>query len=88
MVSRSFRPFEDRSFLYIINNIDMEKGVSFKCQKKQEYVAHITSQEEDFSQWYTDVILKADLVDYSPVGFYGNKAVWIRYMGEYTEGAR
>ncbi len=36
-------------------------------KKKQEYVAHITSQEEDFSQWYTDVILKADLVDYSPV---------------------
>ncbi|MFU0799421.1 MAG: proline--tRNA ligase [Xylanivirga thermophila] len=37
------------------------------AQKKQEFVAHITPREEDFSQWYTDVIMKADLVDYSPV---------------------
>lgn len=36
-------------------------------KNKQEFVAHITSKEEDFSRWYTDVILKADLVDYSPV---------------------
>ncbi len=35
--------------------------------KNEEFVAHIASMEEDFSQWYTDVILKADLVDYSPV---------------------
>ncbi|NLI59895.1 MAG: proline--tRNA ligase [Clostridiales bacterium] len=36
-------------------------------KKKQEFVAHITSKEEDFSRWYTDIILKTDLVDYSPV---------------------
>ncbi|MGI6706824.1 MAG: proline--tRNA ligase [Clostridia bacterium] len=36
-------------------------------EKKQEFVTHITPREEDFSQWYTDVILKTDLVDYSPV---------------------
>lgn len=36
-------------------------------KKEQKFVTHITSQEEDFSQWYTDVIIKADLVDYSPV---------------------
>ncbi len=35
--------------------------------KKQEFVKEITSMEEDFSQWYTDVILKTDLVDYAPV---------------------
>ncbi len=35
--------------------------------KKQEFVTHITPREEDFSQWYTDVITKTDLVDYSPV---------------------
>lgn len=35
--------------------------------KQDEFVSHITKQSEDFSQWYTDVILKADLVDYSPV---------------------
>ena len=40
-------------------------------KNKQEFVAHITSREEDFSKWYTDYI-KADLVDYSPVrGPYG-----------------
>nr|PZN08623.1 MAG: proline--tRNA ligase [Caldicoprobacter oshimai] len=36
-------------------------------KKQQEFVTHITPKEEDFSQWYTDVILKADLVDYAPV---------------------
>jgi len=36
-------------------------------KKQQEFVTHITPREEDFSQWYTDVILKADLVDYAPV---------------------
>ncbi|MDD3839029.1 MAG: proline--tRNA ligase [Clostridia bacterium] len=36
-------------------------------KEQQEFVEHITSREEDFSQWYTDVILKAELVDYSPV---------------------
>jgi len=37
------------------------------AKKQQEFVTHITPREEDFSQWYTDVILKADLVDYAPV---------------------
>ena len=36
-------------------------------KKEQEFVKEITSMEEDFSQWYTDVILKTDLVDYAPV---------------------
>ena len=38
-----------------------------KKSDKQEFVAHITPRSEDFSQWYTDVILKTDLVDYAPV---------------------
>ncbi len=38
-----------------------------KKDKGQEFVSHITPRGEDFSQWYTDVILKADLVDYAPV---------------------
>ena len=38
-----------------------------KKDKQQEFVAHITPRDEDFSQWYTDVILKTDLVDYAPV---------------------
>ena len=32
--------------------------------KEQGFVQHITPRNEDFSQWYTDVILQADLVDY------------------------
>jgi len=38
-----------------------------KKDKQQEFVAHLTPRDEDFSQWYTDVILKTDLVDYAPV---------------------
>ncbi len=30
-------------------------------------VKEITSMDEDFAQWYTDVVLKAELVDYSSV---------------------
>ncbi len=37
--------------------------------KKQtdDFVKEITKMEDDFPQWYTDVIKKTDLVDYSPV---------------------
>lgn len=37
------------------------------AEKKQGFVEHITPRDEDFSQWYTDVILKSELVDYAPV---------------------
>lgn len=33
----------------------------------KEFVKEITNMNEDFPQWYTDVILKAELVDYSMV---------------------
>ena len=36
-------------------------------KKQQDFVKEITPMEEDFSQWYTDVILKTDMVDYAPV---------------------
>jgi prolyl-tRNA synthetase len=36
-------------------------------KKDKQFVAEITPMEVDFAQWYTDVILKTDLVDYSPV---------------------
>ncbi|MCL4516672.1 MAG: proline--tRNA ligase [Firmicutes bacterium] len=35
--------------------------------KDKEFVKEITPQNEDFSQWYIDVIKKADLADYAPV---------------------
>ena len=34
-------------------------------QKKM--VAAITSMDEDFAKWYTDIVKKADLADYSSV---------------------
>ena len=35
--------------------------------KKDGYVTEITPQSEDFSRWYTDIIRRAELADYSPV---------------------
>ena len=35
--------------------------------KKEEFVTQIAKRDVDFPQWYTDVILKTDMVDYSEV---------------------
>ena len=36
-------------------------------QTEKKLVEAITSQSEDFAQWYTDIVLKAELVSYSTV---------------------
>ena len=36
-------------------------------QEEKKFVEHITPRSEDFPQWYTDVILQSELVDYAPV---------------------
>ena len=36
-------------------------------KSQQEFVQHITPRSEDFSQWYTDVVRLAELMDYTPV---------------------
>lgn len=36
-------------------------------EKEKKLVESITSMEEDFAQWYTDVVKKAELVDYASV---------------------
>ena len=55
--------------------------------KEKKMVEQITSMEEDFAQWYTDVVLKADLIDYTsvkgcmvikPAGY----AIWERIQAE------
>ena len=33
--------------------------------KEKKLVESITSMEEDFAQWYTDIVLKAELADYT-----------------------
>ena len=35
--------------------------------KEKKLVEAITSMEEDFAQWYTDVVKKAELCDYTSV---------------------
>ena len=35
--------------------------------KDKKLVEAITSMDEDFAQWYTDVVKKAELIDYSSV---------------------
>lgn len=34
---------------------------------KKEFVQSVTAMDEDFAQWYTDVVTKAELADYSSV---------------------
>jgi len=36
-------------------------------QAKDAFVTEITARSQDFSQWYLDVVRKAELADYSPV---------------------
>ncbi|NMA38069.1 MAG: proline--tRNA ligase, partial [Papillibacter sp.] len=39
--------------------------------KDEKFVQQITDMEVDFAQWYTDVVKKAELIDYSSVkGFF------------------
>lgn len=35
--------------------------------QKQKFVSEITDMDQDFAQWYTDVVKKAELVDYASV---------------------
>ena len=37
------------------------------AKKDKEFVKEITPRAEDYSQWYLDVVLKAQMMDYSPV---------------------
>lgn len=39
----------------------------YVLSKNKKFVEKITEMEDDFGQWYTDVVKQADLVDYGPV---------------------
>ena len=44
----------------------------------------ITPMEVDFAKWYTDICLKAELVDYASVkGLHDPAALWLRHLGEH-----
>ncbi len=36
-------------------------------ESEKKFVQEITSMEDDFAQWYTDIVKKAELIDYSSV---------------------
>ena len=64
-----------------------------KEDKKQSIAAFITPRSEDFSQWYTDVIIQTQLCDYTPVRGcmairpYGY-AIWERISRKWTAVSR
>ena len=51
----------------------------------KKMVEAITSRDEDFAKWYTDIVKKAELVDYSGVkGLYGYPPLRLCYLGKYS----
>ncbi len=63
------------------------------AKDNKKLVQAITSQEENFAQWYTDICVKAELVEYSSVkGFiilrpYG-QAIWELSRRTWMPGSR
>ena len=56
--------------------------------KEKKFVEEITSMEEDFSQWYTDVVRKADLMSYSSIkGCMIIRPYILCDLGAYTKGS-
>lgn len=54
--------------------------------KDKKFVESITDMEVDFPQWYTDVVIKADLVDlFKRKRLYDYKTLRIYYLGTYAE---
>lgn len=41
--------------------------MSKEDNKNNEFVKELTKMEDDFAQWYTDIVTKAELVDYAPI---------------------
>ena len=54
------------------------------AENSQEFVQHIASKSENFSQWYLDVVLRAELADYAPVrGCMVIRPYGVRHLGEF-----
>ena len=47
-------------------------------------VEQITSMEDDFAQWYTDICKKAELIDYSSVKGFMILSIRLRYLGKHS----
>ena len=48
-------------------NVKVSKGEPIDMAKEKKLVEDITSMDVDFAQWYTDVVKKAELMDYTSV---------------------
>ena len=49
----------------------------------------LTKRADNYSQWYNDLVVKADLAEQSAVrGVHGNKALWICDLGKNATSAR
>ena len=55
--------------------------------KEKKLVQSITSRDEDFAQWYTDVVREAKLCDYSGVKGCELSSERICNMGKYSVGS-
>ena len=45
----------------------------------------LTKRSENYSQWYNDLVVKADLAEQSPVRYLGEDAA---HLGRYVQGNR
>lgn len=60
------------------------------AKRNEEFVTHIANPNVDFPQWYTDVVLRSEMVDYGPVKGtmvirpYGY-AIWERIQAELND---
>jgi hypothetical protein len=41
----------------------------------------ITSRQEDYAQWYNDLVIKGGLAVIQPSGMYGDQTLWICALG-------
>ena len=58
------------------------------AKDNKKLVQAITSQEENFAQWYTDICVKAELVEYSSVkGFIILRPLRPGHLGADPEGS-
>ena len=48
--------------------------------KEKKLVEQITSMEEDFAQWYTDVVKKAELIAYEDLGAEALRKLYVEDM--------
>ena len=50
---------------------------------KEKKVEQITDMEVDFTQWFTDVCKKAQLIDYSSIKGIFVYPLWLCHLGEH-----